>query len=106
MKKLWEIAQPLGLLCVLGACGVAALNAIAVIAASFGFARLFSYFQYLRVPLWSVALPAAGILALLPLALRQAFTQEPEVEEEKVVEPADWRRVVERWRHRFHLRPV
>ena len=104
MKKLWKIAQPLGLLCLLGAILVAALNAIAVIAASFGFVRLFNYFQILRVPNWSVALPAAGILALLPLALRQAFTYGPEPEEEKVVEPADWRRAVEKWRHRFHLR--
>jgi len=104
MKKLWKIAQPLGLLCLLGAILVAALNAIAVIAASFGIMRPFNYFQYLRVPNWSVALPAAGILALLPLALRQAFTYGPEPEKEKVVEPVDWRRAVEKWRHRFHLR--
>jgi hypothetical protein len=104
MKKLWEIAQPLGLLCFLGAIFVVALNALAVIAASFGFVQPFNYFQYLRVPLWSVALPAAGILAFLPLALRQAFTYGPEPEEEKVVEPVDWRRAVEKWRHRFHLR--
>jgi hypothetical protein len=104
MKKLWEIALPLGLLCFLGAFFVATLNAIAVIAASFGLVRPFNYFQYFRVPLWSVALPAAGILALLPLALRQAFMQEPEAEEQKVVEPVDWRRVVERWRNRLRLR--
>jgi hypothetical protein len=106
MKNLWKIAKPLGLLCFLGAFVVAALNAIAVIAASFGFVRLFNYFQYLGVPLWSVALPAAGILMLLPLALRQAFTYEPEVEKEKVVEPVDRRRDVERWRYRLHIRPV
>lgn len=104
MKNLWKIAQPLGLLCILGACIVAALNTLAVIAASFGFMQPFNYFQYLRVPLWSVALPAAGILALLPLALRRAFTYGAEAEEEKVVEPVDWRRVVERWRSRFQLR--
>jgi hypothetical protein len=104
MKNLWKIAQPLGLLCLLGAFGVAALNALAVIAASFGFERPFNYFQYLRVPVWSVALPAAGILALLPLALRQAFMQKPEVEQEKVVEPMDWRSGVEKWHRRFHLR--
>jgi len=106
MKNLWKVAQPLGLLCFLGACLVMALNAFAVIAASFGFKQLFNYFQYLRVPLWSVALPVAGILALLPLALRLAFTQEPLAEEEKVVKPADWRRVVEKWRRRLLLRPV
>lgn len=104
MKNLWKIAQPLGLLCFLGAGIVAALNALAVIAASFGFERPFDYLQYLRVPLWSVALPAAGILALLPLALRRAFKFGPEPEEEKVEEPVDWRRVVERWRSRLHLR--
>lgn len=106
MKNLWKIAQPLGLLCFLGAVVMAALNTLAVIAASFGFVQAFNYFQYLRVPLWSVALPAAGILVLLPLALRQAFTRESAVEEEKVVEPVDWRRAVERWRSRFHLRPM
>jgi uncharacterized membrane protein len=106
MKNLWKIAKPLGLLCFLGAIVVAALNTIAVIAASFGFVRLFNYFQYLRVPLWSVALPAAGILMFLPLAFRRAFTYGPEAEEEKVVEPRDWRRAVERWRHRLHLKPV
>jgi hypothetical protein len=106
MKNLWKIAQPLGLLCFLGAFLVSALNALAVIAAAFGFVRPFNYFQYLRVPLWSVALPAAGILAFLPLALRRAFTYGPEPEEEKVVEPVDWRRVVERWRSRLHLKPV
>ena len=104
MKKLWEIALPLGLLCFLGAFFVAALNAFAVFAASFGLVQPFNYLQYFRIPLWSVALPAAGILALLPLAFRQAFTQGPEVEEEKVVEPEDWRRTIDRWRTRFHLR--
>jgi len=104
MKNLWKIAKPLGLLCLVGAFIVFALNAMAVIAASFGIMRPFYYFQYLRVPYWSVALPAAGILAFLPLALRQAFMQGPEAKEEKVVEPVDWRRVVDRWRNRFHLR--
>jgi hypothetical protein len=104
MKNLWKIAKPLGLLCFVGAFIVFALNAIAVIAASFGFMEIFYYFQTLKVPYWSVALPAAGILALFPLAFRQAFTQGPEAEEEKVVEPLDLRRVVDRWRNRFHLR--
>jgi len=104
MKNLWKIAKALGLLCLVGAFIVFALNAIAVIAASFGVMRPFYNFQYLSVPYWSVALPAAGILALLPLAFRQAFTQGPEVEEEKVVEPVDWRRSIDRWRTRFHLR--
>jgi len=82
------------------------LNALVVIAASFGFVRPFSYFQYLRVPYWSVALPALGILMLLPLALREAFTYKSAPEEEKAAEPVDWRRVVGRWRSRLHLRPV
>jgi len=106
MKNLWKIAQPLALLCFFGAFILAALNAIAVIAASFGFTRLFNYFQYLGAPHWSVALPAAGILALLPLALRLAFMFGPEPEGEKVMEPRDWRRAVDRWRHRLHLKPV
>ena len=104
MKNLWKIAQSLGLLCLVSAFIVFALNAIAVIAASFGIMQPFYYFQYLGVPYWSVALPAAGILASLPLALRRAFMQGPEAEEEKVVEPVDWRLVVDRWRSRFHLR--
>jgi hypothetical protein len=104
MKNLWKIAKPLGLLCLVGALIVFALNTIAVIAASLGVMRPFYYFQYLRVPYWSVALPAAGILAFLPLALRQAFMQGPEAREEKVVELVDWRSVVDRWRIRFHLR--
>jgi hypothetical protein len=104
MKNLWKIARPLGLLCLLGAFIVAALNTIAVIAASLGFMQIFYYFQTMKVPRWSVALPAVGILALLPLALRQAFTQGPEAEEGKVVEPVDWRSAVDRWRDRFHLR--
>ena len=106
MKNLWKIAQPLGVLCLLGAFIIAALNTIAVIAASLGFMQLFSYFQYLKIPHWSVALPAAGILALLPLALRQAFVWGPQAEEEEVVEPVVWRGAAERWRRRFHLRPV
>ena len=104
MKNLWKIAKSLGLLCLVGAFIVFALNAIAVIAASFGVMRPFYYFQYLSVPYWSVALPAAGILALLPLAFRQAFTQGPEVEKEKVVAPVDLRHVVNKWRNRFHLK--
>jgi hypothetical protein len=105
MKNLWKIAQPLGLLCLLGAFGFAALNAIAVIAASFGFMRPFNYLQYFRIPPWSVALPAAGILALLPLALRQAFTWESAAAE-KTAERVDLRYVVERWRNRLRLKPV
>ena|SRR5882672_7166426 len=106
MKNFWRIAQSLGLLCFIGACGMFVLNALVVIAASFGFVRPFSYFQYLRVPYWSVALPALGILMLLPLALREAFTYKSAPEEEKAAEPVDWRRVVGRWRSRLHLRPV
>src|SRR5262249_34179118 len=104
MKNLWKIAQPLGLLCFLGAFILAALNALAIMAASVGVLRLFNFFQYLRVPYWSVALSAAGILIFPPLALRQAFTYEPEAKEKKVVEPSDWRRVVEEWRNRLRLR--
>ena len=106
MKNFWRIAQSLGLLCLIGACGLWVLNALAVIAASFGFVRPFNYFQYLGVPYWSVAASALGILAFLSLALRQAFTYKPAPEEEKVAEPVDGRRVVERWRIRLHIRRV
>ncbi|HEU0174633.1 MAG TPA: hypothetical protein VFV58_10250 [Blastocatellia bacterium] len=106
MKNLWKLAEPVGLLCFLSACGVAALNVLAVIAASFGFVQPFNYFQYFRVPLWSVALPAVGILALLPLALRHAFTDKPAPEEKKAAEPEARRIIVEKRRIRLYIRSV
>lgn len=106
MKKFWKFAQALGFLCFIGACFTFALNTFAIIAATFGFVRPFSYFQYLRIPLWSVALPVLGILMFFPLALREAFTFESAPEEEKVVEPVDWRQVIRKWRSRLRARPV
>src|SRR5215475_11776277 len=103
MKNLWRIAQSMGLLCVISAFGLAVLNFLAVIAASLGFTRPFGYFQYLRVPYWSVLLPALGILMLLPLALRGAFTYRSAPEGERLIEPVDRRRAVSRWRSRLHL---
>jgi hypothetical protein len=106
MKNFWRIAENLGFLCVIGAFGMSVLNTVAIIAASFGFEPLFRYFQYLRIPLWSVALSILGIMALLPLALREAFTYKSAPEEKRAVGIVDWRQSVNKWRHRFHLRPV
>jgi hypothetical protein len=107
MKSFWRIARSLGLLCFVGACGMWILNAFTVIAASFGFTRPFIYFQYLRAPYWSVALPAVAILAFLQLALREAFTHKPAPEERKAAKPPEDRRVVvEKRRIRLYLRCV
>jgi formate hydrogenlyase subunit 3/multisubunit Na+/H+ antiporter MnhD subunit len=107
MKNFWKIAQRLGILCFVAACGMWGLNAFAVIAASFGFTRPFIYFQYWGVSYWSVALPALGILAFLSLALREAFTYEFAPEEKKAAEPPEDRRViVEKRRIRLYIRPT
>jgi hypothetical protein len=106
MKNFWRIAQSARLLCFIGACGLGLLNFLAVIAASFGFTRLYGYFQYLRVPYLSVLLPALGILMLLPQALRETFTYRSGLEEGRPIKPVGWRRAVNRWRSRLHLRPV
>jgi hypothetical protein len=106
MKNFLRIAQSVGLLCSIGAFGLAVLNFLAVIAASFGFTRPFRYFQYFRIPYWSVLLPALGILTLLPLALHKAFTYRSEPEGERLIRLMDWRRAVNRWRSRLHLRSV
>jgi hypothetical protein len=105
MKNFWRIARSLCLLSVIGACGLFFLNALAVIAASFGYTRPFRYFQYLRGPYWSVIIPALGILALLPLALRKALTRKSAPEEEEAVETADWRRTINSWRSGLHSGP-
>ena len=57
-------------------------------------------------PNWSVLLPALGILMLLPLALRKAFTYRSGPEGERLIRLMDWRRAVDRWRSRLHLRSV
>jgi|SwirhisoilCB1_FD_contig_21_55518038_length_423_multi_4_in_0_out_0_1 hypothetical protein len=106
MKHYWKFSQALGILCFIGACFMFVLNAIAVIAASFGLVQPFDYFHYLGVPYWAVALPALGILMFFPLALREAFTFKTAPVEEKVVEPVDWRRVIDKWRTKLHLKPV
>jgi hypothetical protein len=106
MKKFWRNAPLLGFLFLIGACFMFVLNTFAVIAASFGFVQPAVYFQYLRLPFWSVALPVLGILMFFPLALREAFTFESAPQEEKAAEPVDLRRVIKKWRSRLHLRPV
>jgi hypothetical protein len=95
MKNFLKGMESLGFLCVLGACFLAFLNLLTIIAVSFGVEGPFRHYQYLRGPLWSVALPVLGILMLLPLALRQAFMHRSEPKEERV---AGWRQVVYRWR--------
>lgn len=106
MKNLSNILLPVALLCLLGALGMAALWFFAVIAASFGFERPFYYFQYLRAPLWAVALPVTGMLALLPLALRLAFAPADSAEKHKAAEPKNWRRDAKEGRGKYRLRPV
>jgi len=106
MKNLSNILLPLALLCLLGALGTAALWFFAAVAASFGFERPFIYFQYLKLPLWAVALPVTGMLALLPLALRLAFAPADTAQKSKVAEPKDWRREAREGRGKFRLRPV
>ncbi|MBO0857150.1 MAG: hypothetical protein J2P21_01590 [Chloracidobacterium sp.] len=106
MKNFWRIAQSVGFLCLIGSIGFAVLNFLAVIAASFGFTRPLIYFHYFGIHYWSVLAPALGILMLLPLALREAFMYRSAPEEEKLIEPMNWRDTVNRWRSRFHLRPV
>jgi hypothetical protein len=76
MKNFQKILLSVGLACGIGACGLAALSVLAVIALSFGFGLPFAYFQYLNAPILSVALPVVGMLALLPFALRLAFAAE------------------------------
>ena len=106
MKNLWKILGTLGLLCIVGAFVMTALNTFAVLAASFGFQRPFNYFHYMRVPYWAVLLPAAGILLLFPLALRLAFMRETLEEKLRPAEPVNLRGAIERLRVKFHLRPV
>src|SRR5262245_23469121 len=106
MRKLFKMLEPLALLGMVGAFVMTALNTFAVLAASFGFQQPFNYFQYMRVPYWGVALPAVGILFMLPLALRLAFMQETPEEKMRPAETVNLRRAVERLRGKFHLRPV
>jgi len=107
MKNMWKFLETLGLLGVIGAFVVTALNTFAVIAASFGFKQPFNYFQYMRVPYWGVALPAVAILSLFPLALRLAFMREtPEDRIMRPAEPVNLRKTIEGLRDKFHLRPV
>jgi formate hydrogenlyase subunit 3/multisubunit Na+/H+ antiporter MnhD subunit len=106
MKNLYKTLELLALLCIIGAFVLTALNAFGVLAASFGFQRPFNYFQYMRVPYWGVALPAAGILSMLPLALRLAFMRETAEEKMKPAATVDLRRTIEGLRGKFRLRPV
>ena len=105
--SLTKIAQTICLVCIIGAFVVTALNVFAVLAASFGFQQPNNYFRYMRVHYWSVALPAAGILLLFPLALRLAFTYEtPEERMMRPAKPVRLRQAIEGLRSKFRLRPV
>ncbi len=106
MKNLSKILEPVALLCIIGAFIVTALNAFAVLAASFGFMQPFNYFQYMRVPYWGITLPAVGMLMMLPLALRLAFMRETAEEKMRPAETVDLRTVVKGIRGKFQLRPV
>jgi hypothetical protein len=106
MKNFWKFAEALGVLSFIGAVFLAFLGFLAVLAASFGSMRPFSYLEFMRVPYWAVIMPALGILAFLPLALREAFTHQPATEEKRATETVDWRQIMNRWRSLFSLRPV
>ncbi|MGH9769002.1 MAG: hypothetical protein ACREAB_16350, partial [Blastocatellia bacterium] len=106
MEKLSKILLPLGLLCFVGALGMAVFSFFLVIAASFGFEWPFYYFQYLGLPAFAIGLPAMGILAFFPLALRQAFAREVSTEKDKFAEPESWRGAAKKGRGKFRLRPV
>jgi len=106
MKNFLKILQPLSLLCIIGAFVVTSLNIFAVLAASFGFQLPSNYLHYMRVPYWSVALPAAGILLLFPLALRLAFMYETPEERMKPAKLVNLRQALEGLRSKFRLRPV
>jgi len=106
MKNFLKILQPLSLLCIIGAFVVTSLNIFAVLAASFGFQQPSLYIQYMRVPYWSVALPAAGILLLFPLALRLAFMYETPEERMRPAKLVNLRQSLEGLRSKFRLRPV
>ena len=106
MKNLWRFLQSLGLLSLTGAFIMTAISAFAVIAASFGFHQPSNYFQYMRVPYWAVLLPAAGILALFPLALRLAFMRETLEEKVRPTKPVNLRDAVRGLRGKFSLKPM
>lgn len=104
MKNLSNILLPAGLVCLLGACGIAVLFVIAITASSVGFDLPFSYFQYLSLPALSVALPVAGILALLPFALRLAFATEASAEKIEVAKFENLKSAAEAERDEYHLK--
>ncbi len=106
MNKLSNILLSVGLLCFAGALGMAAFCFFLVVAASFGFEWPFYYFQYLGLPIIAVGIPAAGILALLPFALRLAFGSEVSTEEDIVTTPEKWRAAAKKGRDRFRFRPA
>jgi hypothetical protein len=104
MKNLSNILLPAGLLCLLGACGIAALSILVITASSVGFDVPFSYFQYLSLPALSVALPVVGILALAPFALRLAFGTEASAKKTEVAKLEDLKSAVEAERDEYHLK--
>jgi len=105
--SLTKIVQTICLVCIIGAFVVTALNVFAVLAASFGFQQPGNYFRYMRAHYWSVALPAAGILLLFPLALRLAFTYEtPEERMARSAKPVRDRQGIEGLRVKIRLRPM
>jgi hypothetical protein len=104
MKNLSNILLPAGLLCLLGACGIAGLSILAITASSVGFDLPFSYFQYLSLPALSVALPVVGILALAPFALRLAFASEASAEKTEVAKLEDLKSAAEAEHDEYYLK--
>jgi hypothetical protein len=101
MKNLSNILSAVGLASGLGACGIAAFSIFVIFAASFGFGLPFFYFQRLNMPLLAVLLPVAGMLALLPIALRLAFARAAATIPNNVVEIEKQKPAVEEKREEY-----
>jgi hypothetical protein len=104
MKNFQKILLSIGLACGAGACGIAALSVLAILALSFGSELPFDYFQYLNAPMLAVTLPVVAMLALLPFALRLAFAAEKAAPASDVVEIEAQRVAVEEEYDEFHLK--
>ena len=104
MKNLSNILSAAGLASCLGACGIAAFSIFVIIASSFGFGLPLFYFQHLNMPMLSVLLPVAGMLALLPITLYFAFAREAAAVKGNVVELDKRKPTVEEERDEYHLK--
>lgn len=104
MKNFRKVLLSIGLACGAGACGIAALSVLAILALSLGFDLPFAYFQYLNAPMLAVTLPVIAMLALLPFALRQSLASEKAAPASDVIEIEARRIAVEEGRDEYHLK--